>query len=209
MTKESSAISGRVRVWCLRHAESENVIAGIAGAVPAAPLTARGRRQAIEAARVLAGEPITRVYSSTALRARQTAELLGCGTAQEVVAMPELAEVGIGGYEGTRDPAIRAQTAEVLRAWIAEQDLGRRVADGETGHQVVTRVTAAFQAIASTHAGQTVAAVGHVASLTVALGRLCALGSRVWGTPLPHAQPFLIEWDGHTWHCPAWPTPLG
>ena len=105
--------------------------------------------------------------------------------------MPELVEVGC--------------TAEVLRAWVVEQDLRRRVADGETGHQVVARVTAAFQQIAGAHPGETVAVVGHVASLTVALGRLCSLGSRVWGTPLPHARPFLVEWDGHAWHCPTWP----
>ena len=66
-------------------------------------------------------------------------------------------------------------------------------------------MTAAFQKIASTHPGETVAVVGHVASLTVTLGRLCSLGSRVWGTPLPHARPFLVEWDGHAWHCPRWP----
>jgi alpha-ribazole phosphatase/probable phosphoglycerate mutase len=93
----------------------------------------------------------------------------------------------------------------VLRAWIIDQDLERRVADGESGHQVVARVTAAFRQIAITHPGETVVVVGHVASLTVTLGLLCALGTRVWGTPLSHAHPFLVEWDGHTWNCPAWP----
>ena len=78
-------------------------------------------------------------------------------------------------------------------------------ADGETGQQVVARMTAAFQKIASAHPGETVAVVGHVASLTVALGRLCSLGSGVWGTPLAHARPFLVEWDGSAWHCAAWP----
>jgi len=184
-------MSDRVRVWCLRHAESENVTTGTAGAVPTAPLTARGRHQAINAAQKLAAEPITRIYSSTALRARQTAELLAAAPGLHITAMPELVEVGI--------------PAEVLRAWVIEQDLGQRVADGETGHQVVARVTAAFQRIASAHPGETVAVVGHVASLTVALGRLCSLGSVVWGTPLPHARPFLVEWDGQAWHCPAWP----
>ena len=29
--------------------------------------------------------------------------------------------------------------------------------------------------------GETIAVIGHVASLTVALGRLCALGAGVWG----------------------------
>ncbi len=202
-------MSDHVRTWCRRHAESENIITGTAGAVPAAALTAHGRHQAIDAAQVLADEPIIRVYSSTALRARQTAGHLAAKLDLDITAMPELAEVGIGKHEGTNDPVIRARTAQVLHAWVVEQELGQRVSDGETGHQVLARVIAAFQKIARTHPGETVAVVGHVASLTVALGRLCALGSRVWGTPLPHARPFLVEWDGHTWHCPAWPGAVG
>jgi alpha-ribazole phosphatase/probable phosphoglycerate mutase len=176
----------RVRVWCLRHAEAETVTTGTA-----APLTVRGRHQAIAAARQLAAEPITRIYSSTALRARQTAELLATTLGLPTTAMPELVETPC--------------TAAVLRAWVVEQDLGHCAADGETGQQVVARVTAALQQIAGAHPGETVAVVGHVASLTVALGGLCCLGSVVWGTPLPHARPFLVAWDGHAWPCPTWP----
>jgi len=123
--------------------------------------------------------------------AEQTAELLATVLTVDVATMPELVEVGV--------------SAHMLRAWIVEQDLGPRVADGESVHQVVARVTAAFQKIVSTHPGETVAVVGHVASLTVTLGHLCALGAQVWGTPLPHARPFLVEWDGQAWHCPTWP----
>ena len=93
----------------------------------------------------------------------------------------------------------------MLHAWVVGQVLRQRVADGETGQYVLDRMTAAFQRIASTHPGETVAVVGHVASLTLALSRLCALGPRVWGNVLPHAQPFLVESDGQTWHCPTWP----
>lgn len=184
-------MSDRVRVWCLRHAEAENVTIGTAGAVPTAPLTVRGRHQAVEAAQQLAAEPVTRIYSSTALRARQTAALLATTLGLPTTAMPELVETTC--------------TADVLRAWVIEQNLGQRGTDGETGHQVVARVTAAFQQIASAHPGETVAVVGHTASLTVALGRLCSLGSGVWGTSLPHARPFLVAWDGQAWHCPTWP----
>jgi broad specificity phosphatase PhoE len=187
-------MSDRVRVWCLRHAEAEHVTTGTAGAVPIAPLTARGRQQAVVAAQQLSTEPIARIYCSTALRARQTAALLATTPGLLITAMPELVEVGI--------------PAEVLRAWIVEQDLGQQVAGGETGHQVIARVTTAFRKIASNHPGETVAVVGHVASLTVALGRLCALGARVWGTPLPHARPFQVEGDGRTWRCPDWPGAL-
>ncbi|TYB50508.1 histidine phosphatase family protein [Nonomuraea sp. PA05] len=194
-----------MRLWCLRHGESTNVTAGIAGAVPTAPLTTNGRQQAMSAAQKLAGEPLTRVYASTALRARQTADILASALTVDVARMSELVEVGIGQHEGTSDPSIRAHTAEVLRSWIIDQNLERRVADGESGHQVVARMTAALRQIAMTHSGESVAVVGHVASLTVTLGQLCTLGNQVWGTPLPHAHPFLVEWDGRTWTCPAWP----
>jgi hypothetical protein len=135
-------VSNRVRVWCLRHAESESDPSGRAGAEPTAPLTARGRLQAIAAAQELAAEPITRIYASTALRARQTAALLAAVPALPITEMPELVEVRC--------------TAAELHAWVVEQDLGRRTADGETGHQVVARVTAAFRRIAGAHPGEAV-----------------------------------------------------
>ncbi|MBS2549626.1 histidine phosphatase family protein [Catenulispora sp. NL8] len=198
-------MNDHTRIWCLRHAESENVTAAVAGTVPAAPLTERGHTQAAAAARALADEPISAIYTSTALRTQQTAAPLAAARGIHVHTLPDLAEVGIGGAEGSTDPAIGRQTAEVLRAWILNEDLAQHVADGETGHDVIARITAAFGRIADRHPGQTVAVVGHTASLTAGLGRLCNLGGRVWGTPLPHAEPFLIDLDGHTWHCPAWP----
>jgi 2,3-bisphosphoglycerate-dependent phosphoglycerate mutase len=63
-----------VEVRCLRHAESANVLAGASGAVPLAPLTARGWAQAAALGTDLR---VDRVYASPAVRARQTAELLG------------------------------------------------------------------------------------------------------------------------------------
>jgi broad specificity phosphatase PhoE len=195
-------VSDPVRLWCLRHAESENVVSGIAGAVPLAQLTPAGRAQAVAAGVTLAAEPIAKVYTSTALRARQTGQLLG---STEVRTKPGLVEVGIGSAEGSTDPDVRWRTAEVLHAWVVQGDLGQRVADGETGHAVLARMTNAFEALAAEHAGQTVAVVGHVASLTVMLAVLCGLGDRVWGTPLPHAEPFLVTRGSGSWQCPTWP----
>jgi broad specificity phosphatase PhoE len=194
-----------VRVWCLRHGESENVIKAMAGAVPSEPLTERGHQQALMAARSLAGEPISRVYSSTALRARQTAQPFAAAPGVEVQAMPELVEGGVGRHEGSSDPAVRRRAADVLRSWIVERDLGQRVGDGESGHEVFARMAAAFRHLTERHAGETVVVVSHVASLTLALDQLCDLGVAVWGSPLPHAEPFLVEWNGDNWYCPEWP----
>ena len=76
-------MTGPVRVWCLRHGESENVTTELAGAVPSAPLTGRGHRQALLAAQSLSDEPIRRVYSSTAVRARQTARPLAASATSD------------------------------------------------------------------------------------------------------------------------------
>ncbi|MEV4578792.1 histidine phosphatase family protein [Nonomuraea jabiensis] len=224
-----------VRVLCLRHAESENVVTRVSGALPSAELTPKGRAQAAEAAERLQGAGVTRIYASSAVRARQTAGIIARALGvREVVALEELVEFGIGRLEGTADPAVQARTAEVLRSWVVEGRLDEAVADGETGHAVVTRMAAAFASIAAAHPstttvppsrtathpngtalhldqtaahdGGTVALVGHVGSLTAGLSVLCrGLGERVWGTPLPHAVPFPVEWDGRSWRCASWP----
>lgn len=184
---------------CLRHAESENVVAGASGALPYAALTARGREQARALAGTLSG--VARAYASTAVRARETAELLD----DRVVQLPELAEIGLGAAEGQVDPALRRETADVLRAWVVDGELDRRVADGETGHAVLARMTIALDRIADRHPGERVAVVGHVGSLTLAVAVRCGLGGSVWGRPLPPAVPFRVTGGGTRWHCPRWP----
>jgi alpha-ribazole phosphatase/probable phosphoglycerate mutase len=194
-----------IRVLCLRHAESENVVARAAGALPTAALTPRGRRQAAQAAHVLRDERITHIYASTALRAQQTADIIADHLNVQTTPMPELVEVDIGHKEGATDPSTAAETAKVLHSWVINKNLTTQVANGETGHEVVARITRAFTTITSAHPTGTVVLIGHVASLTAGLSALCSLPTRIWGAPLPPAIPFPVEWDGHTWHCETWP----
>ena len=109
-------MSERVRVWCLRHGESESN-AQVPGVGNDSGLTELGRHQVIAAARQLAREPVAGIYSSTAVRARQTAEILTTpATAPgapglpslRITTMAELGEVGV--------------MAEVLRSWVVEWD---------------------------------------------------------------------------------------
>jgi broad specificity phosphatase PhoE len=183
-----------VEIVCLRHAESENVLSGASGAVPAAALSPYGREQA-------AGLdlPVDRAYVSDTARARQTAAVLDV----PVTVLPELAEMGVGSRDGEIDAALRRETADVLRAWVVDGDLERRVGDGESGREILARMTAALTGIAA--GGGRPGVVGHVGSLTLAVSVLCGLGGTVWGTPLPHAVPFSLRWDGTRWHCPRWP----
>ncbi len=69
---------------CRRHAQSVNVSTHQAGALPEVPLTDLGRHQAEVAARSVAGAGITAIYASTAVRAEQTAGIIGGDLAARV-----------------------------------------------------------------------------------------------------------------------------
>jgi alpha-ribazole phosphatase/probable phosphoglycerate mutase len=185
-----------VELICLRHGESDNVVAGASGQVPAATLTALGWAQ-VRAVRLTG---ITHAYASATVRARQTAEVFGV----PVTELAGLGEVGVGAREGAVDAGLRRETADVLRTWVVDGDLDRRVGDGESGHEVLARMEAALNLIAD-RSGTRPVVVGHVASLTVVGSVLCGLGGAVWGAPLPHAVPFVLRRDGTRWHCPRWP----
>lgn len=197
------------QIWCLRHGESSNVVAGQAGAVPGATLTRAGRAQAVAAAATLAGLPRrpTRVYTSTAVRAIQTADLLASELqlAQPLVPLNGLVEVGLGRVDASTDETVHGESAQVLQQWVVNGGLDARAGGGESGHDVVARVSSALRTIAAENDGGVVALVGHVASLTAGLSALCGIGPQIWGRPLPHAVPFRVDTDGTSWQCAEWP----
>jgi len=131
------------------------------------------------------------VYASSAVRSRQTAAIIAERLGLQVAVMPALSEI--------------ACSAQVLEAWIVHGDLSARVADGETGHAVASRVTAALAEIAAACPDQPAIVVGHVASLTTAISVLCGNGPSLWGAPLPHAIPFPLTRAGARWQV-EWPT---
>jgi alpha-ribazole phosphatase/probable phosphoglycerate mutase len=145
------------------------------------------------------------IYTSTAVRAAQTGEIFADELRVGTTALPELLEVDLGRSEGTTDPVIISRTAKVLRSWVSAADLGDHIDDGEDGYAVVSRVARAFQKIEHKAHGSTVVVIGHVASLTAGLSKMCDLGMSVWGLPLPHAVPFAVERRGDRWWCDAWP----
>ncbi len=185
------------------------MVTGQAGALAGAALTRTGRLQAAAAAATLAAlnRRPTRVYASTAVRAMQTADLLVSGLAlrEPLIPLNGLVEVGLGRREGATDEPTHAETAQVLHSWVVGHGLDARVADGESGHEVVTRVASALTTIAIDNRGGVVALVGHLASLTAGLSVLCGLGAEIWQRPLPHAVPFRVDTDGAAWRCVDWP----
>lgn len=131
------------------------------------------------------------IFASDARRSRETAAIIAAALGLHVALVAELSEAAI--------------PAEVLRAWIVDGDLSVRVADGETGRQVVERMTVALTEIANKCQGQPVIVIGHVASLTTGISALCHNCQSLWGAPLPHAVPFPLLRVGRRWQV-QWPT---
>lgn len=86
--------------YFLRHGETEANARDIVSGALDVELTALGREQARVAARTLAAEPITAIYSSPLRRARETAEAVGQALRLPVRIVPELGERGQGELEG-------------------------------------------------------------------------------------------------------------
>jgi broad specificity phosphatase PhoE len=94
--------------YYLRHGETEaNANHIIAGSLDV-DLTPLGREQALLAARALAHEPITAVYSSPLNRARETAEPVAAALGLPVTIIADIAERNWGELEGKpRDTRVR------------------------------------------------------------------------------------------------------
>ena len=175
---------------CLRHAEARSGAGRQRGAPLDPPLTVRGQEQAAAVADQLGDRRARMIFASDALRSQETAAIIAADLGLHVEVVSALSEVAI--------------PAEVLRAWIVDGDLGARVADGETGRQVVERMTVALTEIANKCQGQPVIVIGHVASLTTGISALCHNGQSLWGASLPHAVPFPLIRVGMRWQV-QWP----
>jgi broad specificity phosphatase PhoE len=146
--------------YFLRHGETEtNVQRLVAGSLDT-DLTPLGRQQALEAAAVLAGEPITAVYSSPLRRARDTAVPVAEQLKLPVIIIPELAERTWGVLEGqprgSRIRGITPEGAETSQAFRQRIFSALTKIDGDVplivGHSGIFRVLCRTLEIVETEA---------------------------------------------------------
>jgi len=168
------------------------------------PLTEHGHAEAQRTAEFLARtRPLARaLYTSPLLRTRQTAAAIGAELGLEAIAVPGLAEYGIGELEGI--------SYEVL---LKEHRFFEQISadphfappGGESPHQVMTRITAALSEIARAHRGEEVVIVSHGAALGIAVGTLIDRDPMRWqhyhlsncglGELVLEPEPRLLAWN--------------
>ena len=168
------------RFILIRHGETDWNIEGRWQGQASVPLNERGREQAFQIARALAGIKIAAIYSSDLSRARETAEALASTSKLKVQFDVRLREIHQGKWQGLLVSEIQARYAEAFQQRMADP-MSVAPPGGETALQVMERVVAAIEEIRQMHSDETVAVVSHGFAIACLLAHYQNLSiEKVW-----------------------------
>jgi broad specificity phosphatase PhoE len=146
-------------ILLVRHAEVHNPRNIVYGRLPRFRLSTRGEQQACSAARFIAARPVTAIYTSPLLRARQTAKILShYHPGAPLRRAARLIEVKTG-YQG--------ESNDILKTGFSFYDPLRHAED-ETMRDIFDRMMHFLALVARRHAGQTIVAVSHGDPIAIA-----------------------------------------
>jgi len=121
-----------MKLYFVRHGESEaNIKHVISNRESPFELTELGRKQANTLAQNLKNIPITAIYSSPVLRARETAEILSQSLHLLYQVTEALREYDCGILEDKSDEESWKLHSEIARDWTANQNYWRKPKGGE------------------------------------------------------------------------------
>jgi broad specificity phosphatase PhoE len=146
--------------YFLRHGEAEWNAAGRFCGSTDVPLSDVGRRQARLLALRLQPIPVDALYSSPLQRAWETACLIGKAVGCEPAVDQRLAELNYGAWEGMTLEEIHRASPDTYRAWDADP-ANLAPPQGESGVQLIARVTPFLADVAQRHASGNVVVVCH------------------------------------------------
>lgn len=200
-----------LQIWFIRHAESEINVPGAPRPVPdggmSYPLTRKGVEQAKALAETLAGVPIRALYTSTHLRAVQTADALAFQHGLTLTLAPEAVEIDLGVRPDAAEDT-RAVYLDLARKWTLDKDFDARHGEGESFAEVQRRFLPFVREIMNRHAHDSgvVVIMAHGATLgfmvPVLAGNVPA--DFVLRHPLPNTGIIKTELRDSRLHCSEW-----
>ncbi len=160
-----------VKLFIVRHAESEwNPIGRYQGLLDPG-LSERGLKQAELLGRALEKEKIDFLYSSPLRRTHQTAQEIAKRQGLEVIEDRRIIEIDHGVWSGMLVEEVKERFPEDFRMWL-EEPHRVKFEGGESLDDVFKRVKDFLEFIREKHWGQTVAIVSHTVPIRA---MLCAL----------------------------------
>jgi probable phosphoglycerate mutase len=166
------------------------------------PLSPAGEAQALDMAGMLAAVRFSRIFSSPLTRALQTAAPIAARQRQPVTAIPGLAEISLGQWEGFSVEEVR------LRFPGGYEERGRALAsfrppDGESFHDLALRAFPCFAGLVENHPGPLLI-VAHAGINRVLLSRIQGLPlAGLLSIPQDYCCLNIIRWQGGRWQIDA------
>lgn len=146
-----------MKVYLLRHGETEGNVKGQFSGVTNTPLTTYGIEQAKEAHLKLEGESFDVVLSSPLSRAYDTAK---CVTDQDVELDDELKEMNFGIFEGLTYLEIQDKYPDEFKVW-QQEGTAYEFVEGESLKSFYDRITMSYAKIIKKYQGKDLLIVAH------------------------------------------------
>jgi probable phosphoglycerate mutase len=185
-----------MRLFLIRHGETEWALSGRHTSFTDLPLTEHGRAQAAALKARLANLSFVLVLTSPRMRARETCELAGLG--EKAVVSEDLREFEYGDYEGLLKSEILAKAPN----WVIFRD---GCPGGETPAQVVTRVERVIARVRAVDGDVVAFSHGHLSRIfaTVWLGLPLMFGTQL---KLDTCTVSVLTWENklaslQSWNC--------
>jgi broad specificity phosphatase PhoE len=150
-----------VRLFLVRHGETESNRLGLALGQNDVPLNERGALQAEQLAVALGREPLVAVYASPLRRTLETARAVAGAHGLDVAIDERLIEMDIGELDGLTFAEVRERYPGLLEEWVSGPGPSMRMPGGERLVDVQERAWAAVTELAARHPEDAVAAVTH------------------------------------------------
>ena len=207
----AAAESPPLQIWFIRHGESEINIPGSPRPVPdggvSYPLTRKGVEQARALVAAISDAPITKIYSSTHLRAIQTADAVAFDHTLTLQLAPEAVEIDFGiAPDSNQD--VRAVYLDLARKWLVDKDFEARHGSGESLAEVQRRFLPFVREIMNRHAldSGVVVIVAHSATLGFMVPMLAnnVPGDFALRHPLPNTGIIKTELRDSRLFCTDW-----
>lgn len=181
----TGATGSPTKLLLLRHGQTEMSVDRRYSGRGDVPLTDLGQRQAVAAAKRLAGMDGVRteagaapIVASPLTRTRQTAEAVAAATGGEPSYLDGLLETDFGAWEGLTFSEAAEKYAQLHRRWLGDSTV--EPPDGESLDAAFRRVTAARDEILDRHAGSTVIVVSHVTPIKALLRLGLGVGPEIF-----------------------------
>ena len=197
-----------MRLVLVRHGQtSSNVGHHLDTAVPGAGLTPLGHEQARSLVRLLADEPVSAVYASPLVRARQTAAPLARARGLRVQVRDGLREISAGDLEMAADHDSIRSYLEAALSWAGGRLDSRVPGSGEDGHEVMARFDAVLgEAAAALEPGRVAVLVSHGAVIRAWCALRCTNVDREFTTAnaLSNTGAVVLEGEPGAWRVLMW-----